>query len=109
VPSVGRAAATTQRAEILANRGQGRIRPLTLPRGRSQGQGRTWYHAVLDNRGGDAYPAFSGLLFFIFGGLPVGLDAKGHQSTAFTWYLPEVSAPIARYVTSCGVDEHPPI
>jgi len=86
------------------------------------GQGRTWYHAVLDNRGGDAYPAcratgfdargkvvFSGQLFFIFGGFPAGLDVKSHRSTAFTWYLPKVSAPIARYVTSCGVDSHPPI
>lgn len=86
------------------------------------GKGRTWYRGVLTNSGGDAHPAcratgfdargkvvFSGALLFIFGGMPAGLDAKGHRSTAFTWYLPKVSAPITRYATSCRVNEDPPI
>jgi hypothetical protein len=86
------------------------------------GQGRTWYRATLVNRGGQAYPAcqatgfdargkvvFSGPVYFLFRGLPAGLDAKGHTATAFTWYLPKKSAPAARYVASCVVDEHPPI
>ena len=86
------------------------------------GKGRIWYHGVVTNSGGDAHPAcratgfdargkvvFSGALFFIFGGMPAGLDAKSHRSTAFTWYLPKVSAPITRYVTFCRVNENPPI
>jgi hypothetical protein len=85
------------------------------------GEGKTWYHAMLVNHGGDAYPdcratafdargkvLFSRDLYFNFAGY-TGLEARGHRSTAFTWYIPNISAPVARYVTSCVVEQNPPI
>jgi hypothetical protein len=86
------------------------------------GKGRSWYRAVLTNSGGDAYPlcsarafdsrgniVFSGQLFFAFGGLPAGLYAQGHRSFSFSWYLPNVSRPVARYLATCSVNSNPPI
>lgn len=88
----------------------------------SAGMSRSWYHAVLNNNGGGAYPlcrakafdadrniVFSGQLVFDFGGQPAGLYAHGHRSVSFSWYLPDVSRPVARYVASCSVNPSPPI
>jgi hypothetical protein len=88
----------------------------------SFGQGRSWYRAVLTNSGGDAYPicsakafdsrgsiVFSGQLFFVFGGWPAGLHSRGHRSVSFSWYLPDVSRPVARYMATCSVNNSPPI
>jgi hypothetical protein len=88
----------------------------------SLGEGRSWYRAMLTNVGGGAYPfcrakaldssgriVFSGPLFFNFGGGVAGLYAPGHRSVKFSWYLPGVSRPIARYVATCTVNQNPPI
>ncbi len=88
----------------------------------SVGKGRSWYRAVLTDSGGDAYPlcrakafdsrgniVFSGQLVFDFGGWPAGLYAHGHSSVSFSWYLPEVSRPVARYLATCSVNSTPPI
>jgi hypothetical protein len=89
----------------------------------SLGIGRAWYHAVLTNHGAGAYPlcsatgfdsrrriAFSGTLFFNFGGYPAGLYAGGHRSIVFSWYIPShIPRPVARYAATCTVNEHPPI
>jgi len=88
----------------------------------SFGQGRSWYRAVLTNSGGDAYPlcsarafdsrgniVFSGQHVFDFGGWPAGLQAQGHRSDSFSWYLPDVSRPVVRYLATCSVDNNPPI
>jgi hypothetical protein len=88
----------------------------------SLGKGRSWYRAVLNNSGGDAYPlcsakafdsrgniVFSGQLVFDFGGFPAGLYAQGHRSVSFSWYLPNVSRPVARYLATCSVNSNPPI
>jgi hypothetical protein len=88
----------------------------------SFGRERPWYHARLTNNGAGAYPScsangfdsrgkivFSGPLVFSFGGFPDGLYAKGHRSTAFSWYLPRaVSRQVERYVAVCQVDASPP-
>jgi hypothetical protein len=96
------------------------------PRGASEicsvGIGRSWYHALLKNNGGGAYPlctakafdadsnvVFSGQLVFDFGGLPAGLYAHGRRSVSFSWYLPDVSRAVARYVARCSVNTSPPI
>jgi hypothetical protein len=88
----------------------------------SLGQDRSWYRAVLTNSGGDAYPlcsakafdsrgniVFSRQLVFDFGGWPAGLHAQGHRSVSFSWYLPDVSRPVARYLATCSVNNNPPI
>ena len=88
----------------------------------SVGKGRRWYRAVLKNNGGGAYPlcsatgfdsggniVFSGQLVLSFGGFPAGLFASGHHSVSFSWYLPTVSRPVARYVATCSVNNSPPI
>jgi hypothetical protein len=88
----------------------------------SVGNGRSWYHAVLKNTGGGAYPlcraaafdahgniVFNGQLFFGFGGRPAGMYAQGHRSVSFSWYLPHVSRAVARYVPRCTVNTSPPI
>jgi hypothetical protein len=85
-------------------------------------EGRSWYHAVLTNRGPGAYPAckatafgthgnavFTGQLLFSFGGVPAGLFAPGHRSIAFDWYLPKKThGPVARYTAACSVNASPP-
>lgn len=87
------------------------------------GEGRSWYHAVLINRGSGAYPAchataldaigkpvFSGQLPFGFGGVAAGLFAPGHRSTRFYWYLPEKTRrPVARYTAACSPNSNPPV
>jgi hypothetical protein len=86
------------------------------------GKDRSWYHAVLTNNGAGAYPlcsaqgfdsggniVFSGQLVLAFGGYPAGLFAYGHHSVSFSWYLPTVSRPVARYVATCSVNNSPPI
>jgi hypothetical protein len=86
------------------------------------GKGRSWYRAVLNNSGDDAYPlcnakafdsrgnvVFSGQLVFDYGGLPAGFHALGHRSVSFSWYLPNVSRPVARYLATCSVNGNPPI
>jgi hypothetical protein len=86
----------------------------------SVGTGRTWYRAVLTNRGSGAYPrcrakgrdsdgkiVFSGPVVLTFGGI-AGLYARGHRSMTFSWYLPAVSGPVTRYVATCSVNDHPP-
>jgi len=70
----------------------------------SFGKSRSWYHAVLTNKGQGAYPScratgfdrsgkavFGGSLPFALGGFPAGLFARGHRSIAFYWYLPSNS------------------
>jgi hypothetical protein len=96
------------------------------PRGASQlcsfGAGRTWYHAVLVNRGNGAYPlcraqgldaqgkiVFSGPVFFTFGGGGAGLYARAHRSMRFSWYLHAVTRPISRYIATCTVNDNPPV
>jgi hypothetical protein len=76
----------------------------------------------LTNHSGGAYPlcdakaldstgkiVFNGPLFFTFGGGIAGLYARGHRSVTFSWYLPDISRPIARYVATCAVNNNPPI
>jgi hypothetical protein len=88
----------------------------------SAGMARSWYHAVLKNNGGGDYPlcraqafdaagniVFSGHLVFDFGGRPAGLYAYGHRSVSFSWYLPDVSRAVARYVARCSANNSPPI
>jgi hypothetical protein len=88
----------------------------------SFGLGRSWYRAILKNNGGGAYPlcrakafdadsniVFSGQLVFDFGGRPAGLYAYGRRSVSFSWYLPDVSRAVARYVARCSVNNNPPI
>jgi hypothetical protein len=88
----------------------------------SVGKDRSWYQAVLKNNGGRAYPlcsakafdaggdiVFSGQLVLDFGGRPAGLYASGHRSMSVSWYLPDVSRPVARYVARCSVNKSPPI
>lgn len=88
----------------------------------SAGMDRSWYHALLKNNGGGAYPlctakafdadgniVFSGQLDFDFGGHPAGLYAHGHRSMSFFWYVPDVSRAVARYVARCSVNNNPPI
>jgi hypothetical protein len=86
------------------------------------GRGRSWYHAVLTNRGPGAYPAckaagldangkavFNGQLLFLFGGIPAGLFALGHRSIAFDWYLPgKTRRPVAHYMAACLPNPSPP-
>jgi len=86
------------------------------------GGGRSWYHAVLTNRGPGAYPAceatgldahgktiFNGQLVFLFGGIPAGLFAPGHRSITFDWYLPgKTRGAVASYTAACAVNPNPP-
>jgi hypothetical protein len=86
------------------------------------GKGRSWYHAVLTNRGSGAYPAceatgldargraiFNGQLLFLFGGRPAGLFAPGHRSVTFDWYLPgKTRGAVASYTAACAVNPNPP-
>lgn len=87
------------------------------------GRARSWYHAVITNKGPGAYPScqatafdshgkavFSGALAFMFGGFPAGLFVPGYRSTAFDWYLPRrISGTVMRYVATCSVNSHPPV
>lgn len=87
------------------------------------GKGRSWYHAVLTNRGQGAYPAcraialdtrgrtvFNGPLSFNFGGVPAGLFSPGHRSITFSWYLPEQTrGPVTRYTSACSPNPRPPM
>jgi len=86
------------------------------------GGGRSWYYAVLTNRGSGAYPAceatgldahgktiFSGQLLFLFGGKPAGLFAPGHRSITFEWYLPgKTRSAVTSYAAACTVNANPP-
>jgi hypothetical protein len=86
------------------------------------GEGRSWYHAVLTNRGPGAYPAckaigrgahgraiFDGQLLFLFGGVPAGLFAPGHRSVTFDWYLPgRTRGAVTGYTAACEVNAKPP-
>ena len=78
------------------------------------GQRRSWYRAVLTNRGAYGLPSceatgfdaqgrqvFSGQLFFAIGGIQ-GLLVPAHRAITFYWYLPaSTRSPVARYAASC--------
>jgi hypothetical protein len=79
------------------------------------GEGKSWYRAVLTNRGSYGLPActttgfdshgkpvFAGPLFFVIGGIR-GLFVPGHRSIRFYWYLPhKARANVARYAATCS-------
>lgn len=85
------------------------------------GQRRSWYRAVLANRGAYGLPrceaigfdahgrkVFSGPLFFTIGGIR-GLFVPAHRAITFYWYLPaRTRSPVARYAATCTPVTGPP-
>jgi hypothetical protein len=83
---------------------------------------RSWYRAVLANRGAYGLPScvatgfdaqmkkvFTGRLFFGIGGIR-GMFVPAHRSITFYWYLPrKTRSPVARYTATCTPVANPPV